>query len=156
MSIARVLRGLLKEHNVCYETIYHGSSYTAQQLAHSKHIPGQNVTKVVLLKDPNEFIMAVLPACYKVDFSAMKRILGCDELRLATEEEIRKLFPDCEIGAMPPFGEAYHLKVYADEALSKDEYITFSAGTHREAIQMKYEDWAACERPEVKKFALHL
>lgn len=155
MPMSNSLRAFLKENHVEYRPVLHVSSFTAQQLAHSKHITGEKVAKVVLLKSGMGYVMAVLPACYKVDFSSLKTILGDQELRLATETEIRKLFPDCEIGAMPPFGNLYQLKVYVDESLARQNEITFPAGTHMDAIEIKYADFEKLAHPEVKKFAMH-
>ena len=155
MPMVHHLRTFLKENHVEYKPVLHASSFTAQQLAHAKHITGEKVAKVVLLKSGIGYVMAVLPACYKVDFSSLKTILGDQELRLATEPEIRKLFPDCEIGAMPPFGNLYDLKVYVDESLARQKDITFSAGTHMDAIEISYADFEKLANPEVKKFATH-
>ena len=117
---------------------------------------GQKVAKSVVLKAGDEFILAVLPAAYKVDFTEMKKVLGKNELRLGTETEIRQLFPDCEIGAIPPFGNLYRLKVFADESLRANDEIIFSVGTHREAVQMKYRDFEEAVAPTVARFAVHL
>ncbi len=155
MPMTHNLRAFLKENHVSYKAFIHMSSFTAQQLAHSKHMTGEKVAKVVLLKSGSGYVMAVLPACYKVNFSSLKTILGDQELRLATEAEIRKLFPDCEIGTMPPFGNLYHLKVYVDESLTRQETIAFPAGTHMDAIELKYEDFAKLTKPEVEKFSVH-
>ncbi|MEK7791235.1 MAG: YbaK/EbsC family protein [Deltaproteobacteria bacterium] len=156
MPIPRDLRSFLKEHHIRYRSLYHPSIYTAQQLAHIEHMKGQKVAKSVVLKAGDEFILAVLPAAYKVDFTEMKKVLGKNELRLGTETEIRQLFPDCEIGAIPPFGNLYRLKVFADESLRANDEIIFSVGTHREAVQMKYRDFEEAVAPTVARFAVHL
>lgn len=156
MTIPRALRSFLKEHHIQHRTIVHPSTYTAQQLAHSQHVKGEDVLKVVLLKSGDQYVMALLPACYKVDFAGMKKTLGVDELRLGTEDEIRKLFPDCEIGAIPPVAELYHLKLYADESLKKNRKVLFAAGTHREAMRVDFKDLAKWIKPKFGKIASHI
>lgn len=156
MPIPQAVRAYLKEHNLKYRSIYHTSAYTAQQLAHAQHVTGEKVLKVVLLKSEEGYFLAILPATYRVDFSLLKRLTGKKEIRLGTESEIRQLFPDCEIGALPPFSDLYHLPIYADESLKDGDEVLIVAGTHRDAIQMKYEALATCVRPTVGKFAVHL
>lgn len=156
MPIPRAVRLFLKEHHVEYKTIYHTSTYTAQQLARAEHVSGEKVVKVVLLKTEEGYVLAALPACYKVDFSSLKKCCEKQELRLATEEEIRNLFPDCEIGAIPPFGDVYHLPLYVDESLTKQNEILISAGTHRDAIRLKYKDFEKWTHPHFGKIAVHL
>ena len=156
MTIPRALRSFLKEHHIKHRTIVHPSAYTAQQLAHVQHVKGEDILKVVLLKSGDQYVMALLPACYKVDFTGMKKRLGVQELRLGTEEEIRKLFPDCEIGAIPPVAELYHLKLYADESLKKNKDVLFSAGTHREAMRVNFKELAKWIKPTFGKIASNL
>lgn len=156
MPIPRDLRSFLKEQHIQYHSLYHPSTYTAQQLAHAEHMKGQWIAKSVVLKGGDEFVLAVMPAVYKIDFPLMKKVIGKDELRLATETEIKQLFPDCEVGAIPPCGNLYHLKVVVDESLRANEEIIFSAGTHREAIQMKYSDFEKAVKPTVARFTTHL
>lgn len=156
MPIPGIVRSFLKDHHIKYEALYHPSSYTAQQLAHVEHITGGAVIKVVLIKSGGESVMVLLPASYKLDFTNLKKVLKNNEIRLCTEEEIRKLFPDCEIGAEPPFGNLYGLKVYADESLLGQKEVLCFAGTHREAMQIKYEDLIKWTKPQTCKVAVHL
>lgn len=156
MPIPRDLRSFLKEQHIQYRSLYHPSTYTAQQLAHAEHMKGQLIAKSVVLRGGDEFLLAVIPAVCKVDFSLMKKVLGEDELRLATETEIKQLFPDCEVGAIPACGNLYHLKVFVDESLRANDEIVFSAGTHREAIQIKYRDFEKAVKPIVALFSTHL
>lgn len=156
MPIPHDLRSFLKEQHIQYRSLYHPSAYTAQQLAHVEHIKGQRIAKSVVLKAGDEFVLAVMPAAYKIDFGLMKKVVGKEELRLATETEIKQLFPDCEIGAIPPFGNIYRLKVFVDESLRANDEIIFSAGTHREAVQMRYDDFEKSVQPTVARFATHL
>jgi Ala-tRNA(Pro) deacylase len=156
MPIPRDVRSFLKDHHIQYRSLYHPSTYTAQQLAHVEHIKGQKIAKSVLLKAGDEFVLAVLPAAYKVDFTEMKKVLGKNELRLGTETEMRQLFPDCEIGAIPPLGNLYGIKVFVDESLRANDEIVFSVGTHREALQLKYHDFEEAVKPIVARFAVHL
>jgi Ala-tRNA(Pro) deacylase len=111
------------------------------------------VAKTVVVKADNQFVMAVLPASAKVDFPVLRETLRAKELRLAKEAEFEGLFPDSEVGAMPPFGNLYGLPVYADESLASDRAILFNAGTHRDAIRMSYRDFTRLAEPQICSFA---
>ncbi|MBI2876623.1 MAG: YbaK/EbsC family protein [Candidatus Tectomicrobia bacterium] len=150
---ARRLRQFLDENQVEYTSYQHQEAYTAQELAAVQHIPGREWAKSVIVKTGRgRFIMVVAPASYMVDLNRLQALLG-EEVRLATEEEFKDLFPDCDIGAMPPFGNLYHLDVYVDESLKRDEYITFNACTHNESIRMKYADFERLIHPKVGRLA---
>ena len=152
------LQSLLKEYldlkKVPYEHHVHRTAYTAQEIADEEHISGMMVAKTVVVKADNRFVMAVLPAPMKVDLAHLQAALGSSELRLATELEFKGLFPDADAGAMPPFGNLYGLPVYVEESLTRDPKIVFNAGTHRDTIWMKYEDFARLVRPKIYSFAL--
>jgi len=111
------------------------------------------VAKTVMVKADNQFVMTVLPASAKVDFPVLRETLQAKELRLAKEAEFESLFPDSEVGAMPPFGNLYGLPMYADESLAGDRAILFNAGTHRDAIRMSYPDFARLAEPQICSFA---
>lgn len=147
------LKTYLDENNVKYVSIKHSSAFTAQEIAASAHISGKEFAKTVMIKIDGKMAMAVLPASYKIDFNLLKEIFGTPKITLATEAEFKYFFPDCEVGAMPPFGNLYDMEVYVAETLAEDEEIAFNAGTHTEMIQLKYEDFARLVKPRVFKFS---
>ncbi|MBI5415412.1 MAG: YbaK/EbsC family protein [Candidatus Omnitrophica bacterium] len=151
MPIAKLKR-YLEDNKIKYEVIGHTTAYTAQGVAQSAHIPGKEIAKTVIVKVDGEdgrMAMVVLPASYKVDLVHLKELIGVESVELATEDEFGDMFPDCEIGAMPPFGGLYHLPVYVARKLSADEEIAFNAGNHRELIRMKYRDFERLVKPKV-------
>ncbi|WP_340114965.1 aminoacyl-tRNA deacylase [Maribellus mangrovi] len=150
---AKKLKAVLDEYNVKYITIKHSSAYTAQEVASKAHISGKEVAKTIIIKIEGKFAMAVLPASYQIDFKQLEQAFGTVKISLATEEEFKFMFPDCELGAMPPFGNLYDLEVYVAQTLAEDEMIAFNAGTHTEMIQMRYEDFARLVHPQVLKFS---
>ncbi len=150
---SKKLKAVLDEHNIKYITIKHSSAYTAQEIASKAHISGKEVAKTVMIKIDGKMAMAVLPASYQIDFKMLEQVFGSSKISLATEEEFKYMFPDCEVGAMPPFGNLYDLKVYVAETLAEDKMIAFNAGTHTEMIQMQYEDFKKLVQPHVLKFS---
>ncbi len=140
---------------VPYSHHSHRLAYTAREVAAAEHVSGMMVAKTVVLKTGGDYAMAVVPASTKVDLKTLKWELGVKELRLATEREFQGLFPDSEVGAMPPFGNLYGLPVYVDESLTRDREIVFNAGTHQDTIEMKYEDFSRLVDPKVFSFALN-
>ena len=148
------LRDYLEKEKVRYTHVLHRPAYTAQQVAQEEHIPGKIVAKTVVVKVDNGFALAVMPATARADFSRLQSALGAKEVRLATEFEFTGLFPDCEVGAMPPFGNLYRVPVYVDAALTQDEEIVFNAGTHQETIRMRYADFERLAKPKIYAFAL--
>lgn len=150
---SKKLKEFLDQNNIKYVTIRHSLAYTSQEIAASAHIKGKNLAKTVLIKINGKMAMAVLPATHKVDFDLLKKSLGHESIRLANEQEFLDKFPECEAGAMPPFGNLYGLEVYVDEALSEDEEIAFNAGTHVELIQMSYQDFERLVKPKNLRFS---
>lgn len=142
----------LDEQCIPYQTIHHRLDYTAQRTAADTHTPGREFAKVVILRIGSRYAMVVLPAHHKVDFSRGRDLLRAP-VRLANEEEIAQLFPDCEIGAEPPFGNLYGLPVYVSPDLTRDEFITFNGGTHHDAVRMRYEDYQRSVNPVVMDLA---
>ena len=112
------------------------------------------VAKTVVVKTGDDYAMVVLPASAKVNLTSLKRALDVQQVRLATESEFKGLFPDSDVGAMPPFGNLYGLPVYVEESLTRDLDIVFNAGTHQDTIRMKYEDFARLVKPQVYSFSL--
>ena len=147
------LRKFLDDQKVKYVTIKHSPAFTAQRVAASAHISGNDLAKTVIIKVDAKMAMAVLPASYQVDFDQLRQLIAADNVELATEEEFGDLFPECEIGAMPPFGNLYGMQVYVAEKLAEDEEIAFSAGSHSELIQLAYDDFYRLTKPIVLHFS---
>ncbi len=153
MSVLKRLKEYLDENNIRYVSIDHTPAYTGQELAESVHISGKEIAKTVILKAGGSYMMAVLPASRKINFDYLEEQIAAKGLRLAQEDEIKDLFPDCEVGAMPPFGNFYDIPVYAASALSEDEEIVFNAGTHTDAIRMSYNDYIRLVDPNIVNFS---
>lgn len=148
------LKSYLDENKVKYVTIKHSSAYTAQEIAALAHIPGKDLAKTVIIKINGKMAMAVLPASYKVSFDDLKETLGMTEVRLAYEQEFIDKFPDCEAGAMPPFGNIYGMEVYVADSLAEDEEIAFNACSHTELIKMKFSDFEKLVKPKRIRFSV--
>jgi Ala-tRNA(Pro) deacylase len=146
------LKEFLDSHNIKYITISHSLAYTAQEIAASAHIAGKELAKTVMVKIDGKMAMAVLPASYKVSFDLLKRAAGASKVELANEQEFRDMFPESEVGAMPPFGNLYGTEVFVDESLSQDEEIAFNSGSHTELIKLAYRDFERLVKPKVVKF----
>lgn len=147
------LRAFLDENHVKYVVISHSRAFTAQEVAASAHIPGREVAKTVIVKVGGKMSMAVLPATFHVDFEMLQTAIGSGDVVLATEEEFCKIFPDCQTGAMPPFGNLYGIPTYVAEALAEDEEIAFNAGSHTELVRMDYSDYERLTSPILLRFA---
>lgn len=148
------LKEFLDSNEVKYISIQHSSAYTAQEIAAIAHIPGKDVAKTVIIKIDGKMAMAVLPASYKVSFDHLKDALGMKEVRLAYEQEFMDKFPDCEVGAMPPFGNIYGMDVFVADSLAEDEEIAFNACSHTELIKMKFADFEKLVKPKRIKFSV--
>jgi Ala-tRNA(Pro) deacylase len=143
----------LETNSAKYEVTQHQPTYSAQQMAAAEHVPGREVAKPVLVKADGQYYMCVLPACCKVDLDALKQDLHVDQVVLAGEDEMSKLFADCELGAEPPFGNLYGLETLMDESLEADEHIVFQAGTHEQAIRIAMADYKELVSPLVLSFS---
>lgn len=152
MALAK-LTNYLDTHRIQYVVITHSPAYTAQGIAGLAHIPGRELAKTVMVKLDGSLVMAVLPAKYHVDLVALRRTANAKTASLATEEEFKDLFPECETGAMPPFGNLYGLRVFADRSLELDREIAFNAGTHRELVRMAWNDFKRLAEPKIVAFA---
>lgn len=150
------LKEFLDSHNMKYVTISHSRAFTAQETATSAHIPGKELAKTVMVKADGKMAMAVLPASYKVDFDLLKKATGSGKIEIADEEEFKGLFPGCEVGAMPPFGNLYGMDVFVAKSLAEDEEIAFNAGSHRELVRMAYKDFERLVKPRVMKFSVEI
>ena len=149
----RKLKQLLDDRRVKYVSVRHSPAYTAQEVAASAHIFGYELAKTVMVKVDGRMAMAVLPALLHVDLRHLQELTGADQVTLASEAEFKALFPECEPGAMPPFGALYGMETYVAERLAEDEYIAFNAGTHTELIRMRYRDFEQLAEPKVLAFA---
>ena len=147
------LREFLDSQNVKYLVISHSLAYTAQGVAALAHVSGKKLAKTVILKIDGILAMAVIPASDHVDLDRIKKVTGAEIIELATEREFKNAFPDCETGAMPPFGNLYDMAVYADTSLGKCEEITFSAGSHRELVRMRWDDMVRLVNPTIDQLA---
>ena len=143
----------LEENQVKFTRIIHSTAYTAQVIAHRAHISGNMLAKTIILKDPEgKYIMAVVPANYQIDMDKISAVHG-KKLELADEEEFCKLFPGCETGGMPPFGNLFGLPVYASKTLAGSNEIAFNAGNHRELLQLSFEDYNRLVKPTIAVFS---
>jgi Ala-tRNA(Pro) deacylase len=124
-------------------------------MAAEEHVPGMNVAKPVIVRVDGEHFMCVLPACCKVDLDALKRQLGAEDIKLSDENEMAKLFPDCALGAEPPFGNLYGLITLMDDTLEEDEFIVFQGGTHEDAVKMGTEEFKKLAQPRIMSFSYH-
>ncbi len=147
------LKEYLDFNDVEYVTISHSRAYTAQTIAASAHIPGKELAKSVILKMDGKLVMAVLPASYRIDLNQMKKATGVEKLDLSHEFEFKDKFPNCEVGAMPPFGNLYGMDVYVAKRLTEDEEIAFNACSHTELIKLKYKDFERLVKPKVLVFS---
>jgi Ala-tRNA(Pro) deacylase len=151
--LTQKLTMLLETNHAYYKRLRHPTAYTAQGVAASMHVPGREVAKTVVVKIDGKFVMAVLPAPSSVDLERLRHAVGGESATLATEAELEKLFPGCEVGAEPPFGELYGLPVWADASLAEDEWVVFNGGTHSEAVEIAYADFEQLAHPRIARFA---
>jgi Ala-tRNA(Pro) deacylase len=149
MPLSERLRSFLESHSVEYSVTVHPRAYTAREVAVAEHLPPRELAKTVVLFGDGEYLMVVIPANKVVDLPEARLVLGSNQVRLATEEELGKLFPDCELGAMPPFGSLYRMQVCLDSSLNGEDRIAFNAGTHREVLHMKMIDFRRLTQPSV-------
>jgi len=150
---AKKVAKFLDSHKVKYVAIKHSAAFTAQEIAASAHIPGKELAKTVMVKIDGQMAMAVLPASYRVDFKRLKDLAGAKKVELASEQEFQNLFPESEVGAMPPFGNLYEMDVYVAKPLPEDPEIAFNAGSHTELIRLQYKDFQKLVEPKVGDFA---
>lgn len=141
------LKAFLDEHDIKYLAIMHSMAFTATDIAHSAHIRSKHMAKTVIIKINDKLAMAVVPANYKVNLRLLAEALQDGKIELASEQEFTRYFPDCEVGAMPPFGNLYNMDVYVAESLTENEQIIFNAGSHMELIQMDYKDFENLVKP---------
>jgi Ala-tRNA(Pro) deacylase len=147
------LREFLDSQQVKYVTINHSPAYTAQEIAASAHVRGKELAKTVMVTLNGKLAMAVLPASRKVGFDLLRAASGAGDAQLASEQAFRDMFPGCEVGAMPPFGNLYGMIVYVSKLLAQDDEIVFNAGSHTELIRLAYKDFERLVTPKVARIA---
>ena len=152
MPVAK-LKQFLDDHQVRYVSIQHSPAFTAQEIAASAHVPGGELAKTVMVLVEGKMAMAVLPASYQIDFPLLEELAGTGSVELAGEDQFRDLFPGCEVGAMPPFGNLWEMRVFVTESLAEDDEIAFNAGTHTELIRLSYVDFERLVRPTIGAFS---
>ena len=152
MPVLKRLQSYLDTNKIPYKLVSHQKAYTAHDVAQTVDVPGKLIAKVVMVKADNYFVMTVLPSTWRVDLKRLRDVLEVCDVRLATEAEIANMFPDCQVGTMPPFGNLYGVEVYVDQLLTEDESIIFEAGTYVGAMKLRYKDFAALVRPKVAGF----
>jgi len=150
--ISTRLKRFLDDYGVGYDVMHHDPAFTAQELSARLHISGYEFVKVVVVKMDGQFALAALSAPLRVNFKQLAQVAGVKKVSLASEEEFQQLFPDCELGAMPPFGNLYSLPTYVEQDVAASENIVVNAGTHAEAIRLRYSDFARLARPRLGRF----
>ena len=143
------LHHFLDERHAPYETLNHPRTITAQDTANAAHIGNRHFAKTVMLKVDGKLAMLVMPAAYRADLTRLSRALGGRMVELADESEFKDAFPDCEVGAMPPFGNLYGMPVFVDSRLAGHDEIAFNAGTHTDAVRMPYKEFERLAQPEL-------
>jgi Ala-tRNA(Pro) deacylase len=154
--LVKRLKDFLDRENVKYVSIYHSIAYTAQEIAASVHVKGKEMAKTVMVILDGKLAMTVLPASHQVDFEHLKRASGAQGVILATEKEFKDLFPDCDIGAMPPFGNLYGMDVFVSRVLTEDKEIAFNAGSHYELMRLAYKDFERLVNPKIADFSIKM
>ena len=149
MPPTSTLEAYLDEQNVKYVTMHHSAAYTAQELAALLHVAGRELAKTVIIKIDGRCAMVVLPASRRISFPRLRDMLAGKDVELATEADFVDLFPPCDLGAMPPFGNLFDVPVYVDQTLTEDEEIVFNDGTFSTAVRMPYSDFARLVQPTV-------
>jgi Ala-tRNA(Pro) deacylase len=148
MAIAQNVTGLLESSGIAYEILEHPQAFSDQDVAATVHVTGKEIAKTIVVNADGKFVMAVIPAPHKLILKSLKELLGAKEVRLASEGELTGLFPDCEVGAMPPFGNLYNMPVYISTALKDRKEVIFNACSHTEVIKISYADFERLVQPK--------
>jgi len=151
--IIRKLQEFLDARHVRYTILSHSVAFTAQEVAASVHVPGKEIAKCVVFWMDGAMALAVLPGSRMIDFTLLKKGTGAKDVEIAAESEFSDAFPECELGAMPPFGQLFNVKTFVDTSLAEDKEITFNAGTHRDLVRMRYEDFERAAQSTVIRFS---
>lgn len=153
MSIPKHITEFLDSKGVRYRHSTHSPAFTAQETAHAQHVSGKHVAKTVMVMADDRLVMTVVPANCRLELDKLRQLLKATRLRLAQEKEFGKVFPGCEVGAMPPFGNLYHVGVWVDATLKESPMIIFNAGTHTDTIEMSFADFERLVQPGIARFA---
>jgi len=145
----------LDERGVAFESLPHEPTFSAQRMAQAVHISGDNVAKAVLVNADGQFILTVLPATHQVHLEMLREALCAHQVELASEDDLARIFTDCEVGSLPPFGSQYGVETLVDASLTEDVDIVFEGNQHREAFRMRYQQFAELEKPQMAIFAHH-
>lgn len=149
------LEQFLQQHNVPFDTLAHPHAFTASETAQRAHIAGQEMAKTVMVKMDGRMVMAVVPANEWLNLDGLRQACGARSVMLASEDEFRDRFPECEVGAMPPFGNLYGMDVYAADTLTQGGHIAFNAGNHRELMRMEWSDYERLVHPHIASMTRH-
>jgi Ala-tRNA(Pro) deacylase len=149
MPLLEKLRDFLDAHQAEFTLTAHPNAFTAREVAAVEHLPAREVAKTIVVASDDRFFMLVVPANKLIDFHEVRIALGLAHARMATEHELGRLFPDCELGAMPPVGLLYMMPVYLDAALAEERLIAFNGGTHRDVIHMLTSEFRRLARPVI-------
>lgn len=153
MSIPQRIRMYLDSQDISYEWLRHPEAYTAQEVAHALHLSGKRLAKTVVVEADSRMIMVVLPASHRLVMSELRGVLEAREVKLLPEPELERIFPGCDLGAIPPLGDLYGMDVWVDRSIADHEEIVFNAGTHMDAVRMKYGDFVRLAKPRVGRFS---
>ncbi|HEV8053086.1 MAG TPA: YbaK/EbsC family protein [Parachlamydiaceae bacterium] len=156
MTVALKIRHLLEKGHVNYDVLEHNLAYTSSEIAQAQHLPGHQVVKSVIVNGDGRWIICVLSSTHKIDFEKLRKALSLQEVTLADEVKIAALYPGCEVGAMPPFGQLAGIDVCVDTNLLENDSIAFNAGTHTELIKIKFKDFMRLENPTLADFSVHI
>jgi Ala-tRNA(Pro) deacylase len=151
---AQKLKLMLDQHDIRYISINHSPAYTARETAASTFVPRREFAKTIIVDMDSEKVMSVVPTSHHVDIEALRNLAHANEARLATEDEFRELFPDCEVGSMPPFGSLYDIRVFVDEMVTEVDDLCFNAGSHEQILRMDCGDYLKLEQPVIGTFAI--
>jgi Ala-tRNA(Pro) deacylase len=149
MPLSDRLRNFLASHGADFTITTHPQAFTAREVAAAEHVPAREIAKTVVVFGDGTYQMIVIPASRLVDFHELRDALGLPQARMATEHELSELFPDCEVGAMPPLGPSYGLPVHMDDTLAGQDTIAFNAGTHREVMHMRTAEFRRLVSPHI-------
>lgn len=153
MSVPRRIREYLDSQNVPHEWLSHPQAYSAQEVAHTLHVSGKRLAKTVVVSADSRLVMAVLPASHRLIMLELRGALEARRLEMLPEGELAKIFPDCDLGAIPPFGNLYGIDLWVDRAIVDAGQIVFNAGTHVDAVRMDYADYARLAKPHTARFS---
>ncbi|MEI8364933.1 MAG: YbaK/EbsC family protein [Parachlamydiaceae bacterium] len=156
MSVSGKIKRFLEQEKINYQILEHNPAFTALEIAQAQHLPGHQVVKTVVVDADGKQILCVLPSTHKIDFDRLKKMLNAQNVALTNETQVGKLFPEYEIGAMPPFGRTPDLKVYVDKDLAENESIAFNAGTHVDMLKIRFKDFVKIATPTFGTFGIHI